>query len=76
LEELKREPYPADMQREDRAYAVKKFGLTDAEFERILRAPPKTFWDYPSYARSLRHPIVNWARRVVRRIRPAKPKGQ
>ena len=75
LEELKREPYPADMQREDRAYAVKKFGLTDAEFERILRAPPKTFWDYPSYARSLQHPAVNWARRVVRRFRPARTTG-
>lgn len=69
LEELKQEPYPVELQREDRAYAAKKFGLTDGEFEAILRAPPKTFWDYPSYAKTLRHPVVSALRRVVRFLR-------
>jgi N-acetyl sugar amidotransferase len=37
---------------EDRAYAIKKLGLTDAEFDAIMAHPPKTFLDYPnSYSR-------------------------
>ena len=68
LEELQKEPYPVELQREDRAYAVKKFNLTDAEFESILRAPPKSFWDYPSYRKAMRHPAVQAARSVLRRL--------
>lgn len=73
LENLKQEPYPVELQREDRAYAAKKFGLTDAELEAILRAPPKTFWDYPSYAKTLRHPVVKAAQQLVRCLRGKQP---
>ena len=66
LMELEKQPYPVEMQREDRAYAVKKFGITEADFESIMRTPPKTFWDYPSYAKTLRHPVVKAARSMVR----------
>jgi len=69
LEELKQEPYPVELQREDREYTIKKFGLTEAEFEAILRTPPKTFWDYPSYAKTFRHPVVKAARYAIRFLR-------
>jgi N-acetyl sugar amidotransferase len=35
--------------REDRAFVVKKLGISDAEFSSIMALPKKTFWDYPSY---------------------------
>ncbi|MBN2119175.1 MAG: hypothetical protein JW730_21575, partial [Anaerolineales bacterium] len=31
-----------------------KLGLTDAEFEDIMNTPPKTIYDYPSYAKDRR----------------------
>jgi integrase len=33
---------------EDRVYAVKKLGLTEVEFDEIMRAPAKTYEDYRS----------------------------
>ncbi len=39
LEELKEEPYPVEQQSADREYVIKKFGLTEAEFENIMRLP-------------------------------------
>ncbi|MBW3595863.1 MAG: N-acetyl sugar amidotransferase [Planctomycetes bacterium] len=48
LRELAQEPYPEELQRQDREYVIKKFGLTDAEFQAIMAAPPKRFCDYPS----------------------------
>jgi N-acetyl sugar amidotransferase len=41
---------PAQL-REDRAFVIKKLGLSDAEFDRIMGAERRTFWDYPSYER-------------------------
>lgn len=32
----------------DRAYAIKKFGLSDTEFDAIMALPRKTFLDYPN----------------------------
>lgn len=51
LEQLKEDPYPRDLQEQDREYVVKKLGLTAAEFEEIMKAPPRRFEDYPSYTR-------------------------
>ncbi len=49
---------------EDRAYAIKKLGLDEAEFESIMALPTKTFLDYPnSYAR------LEVAKKVLRRLR-------
>lgn len=39
LEEMKKEPYPIGQQSADREYVVKKLGLTDSEFENIMRLP-------------------------------------
>jgi hypothetical protein len=41
---------PAQL-REDRAFVLKKLGLSEREFEDIMALPRKTFWDYPSYER-------------------------
>ncbi|MBC8329505.1 MAG: N-acetyl sugar amidotransferase [Planctomycetes bacterium] len=48
LEELRSEPYPVELQRQDRDFIVKKFGLLSGEFEAIMKARPKTFRDYPN----------------------------
>jgi N-acetyl sugar amidotransferase len=71
LEELKGEPYPPELQREDREFVVKKFGLTDAEFQAIMDLPPKEFWDYPSYLRIFMHPAYRRASNLYSRtLRP------
>jgi N-acetyl sugar amidotransferase len=69
LEELKRPTYAPTLQEEDREYVTKKLGLTTEEFERIMQLPPKTIYDYPSYAKDVRSPLRLAARRASNRIR-------
>lgn len=38
----------------DRAYVLKKLGITSEEFEDIMSAKPKSFLDYPSYYSTIR----------------------
>lgn len=57
LRELDKPTYQPSMQEDDREYVVKKLGFTDDEFESILKAPKKTFWDYPSYGRLIEGPL-------------------
>jgi N-acetyl sugar amidotransferase len=61
LAELKKPTYPEDLQASDREYVIKKLGISEADFESIMRAPPKKFSDYPSYANM---PLLNLARRL------------
>lgn len=49
LKEMEQEPYPLDLQEEDRLYVIKKLGITEDEFEAIMKLPKKTILDYPSY---------------------------
>ena len=49
LEEIETPAIPPAQLAEDRAFVVKKLGIDETEFERIMNAPLKTFWDYPSY---------------------------
>ena len=58
LELLEHPTYAPSMQEEDREYVVKKLGLTEPEFEAIMKAPKKTFWDYPSYSRFVEGPLM------------------
>jgi len=51
LEELKNEPYPAELQKSDKDYFLKKFHLSEAEFDQMMTLPGKSYWDYPSYGR-------------------------
>jgi len=47
LKEINGEPYPYDQDLV--RYTLSKLGLTEEEFENILRSPNKTFHDYPTY---------------------------
>ena len=49
IELLKEDAYPKNLQIEDREYAVKKFGITDDEFDEIMKRPIKSYYDYNSY---------------------------
>lgn len=66
LTELQSEAYPVDMQRADREYAVKKLGITDQIFEGIMNAPPRSYWDYPSYGRMAHSKPYRIARSIYR----------
>jgi hypothetical protein len=57
LDALKAPPYSIEMQEADKAYVIKKLGLTEEEFERIMNLPKRTILDYPSYARDARRPL-------------------
>lgn len=65
-EELKKEPYPVELQEEDKAYVIKKFGLTEAEFEEIMNLPKKTFRDYPSYHKFFQSSVYKNLRAIYR----------
>lgn len=72
LEELQVPTYAPALQEEDREYVIKKLGLTDEEFDEIMNAPRKSYWDYPSTGKFLRHPLVRKlflvGKRVVSRL--------
>ncbi len=57
LGELEKPAYAPSTQEEDREYVAKKLGITDSEFEAIMKLPRRSFWDYPSYARVIEGPI-------------------
>lgn len=60
-ERLMREPVcPEEILREDRQYTIKKLGLSEAEFEEIMRAPRKLFLDYRTS-----HGIFEKAKKVI-----------
>jgi N-acetyl sugar amidotransferase len=67
VEELKKPPYPAEMQCEDRAYVIKKLELSEMEFERLMRLPPRTFEQYPN-----RMAYTRWIRLATKLARGAR----
>jgi N-acetyl sugar amidotransferase len=46
LEEISKSPAPTDVLEQDRDYVMKKLGLTQDEFDKIMLAPIKTYKDY------------------------------
>ncbi len=48
IEELEKPTAPPEILNQDREYVVKKFGLTNEEFNNIMNAENKTFTDYPN----------------------------
>lgn len=54
LEEIKKDAYPPDLLDSDKAYVMKKLGMTEKEFEAILNAPPKKYSDYPNDEKRLK----------------------
>lgn len=60
-----REPvYPAHLLEQDRVYTIKKLGLTNEQFESVMRAPNKTFLDYRTS-----HKFFEWAKGIVNKTR-------
>lgn len=58
---------PEELAKSDKAYVIKKFGLTEQEFEDIMDAPHRTFEDFPNYysiIKRFRKPI-EWLYRIV-----------
>jgi N-acetyl sugar amidotransferase len=51
LRELAGSAYRPDELKEDRAFVIKKLGITEEEFVRYLNAPLRSFRDYPSNER-------------------------
>lgn len=52
LEQIAKPGLGADQLEIDRRFALKKLAVSDAEFDEILRAPIRSFADYPSYEAS------------------------
>lgn len=48
LEEVAQPPAPIELLKQDREYVIKKLGLTDDEFDQIMKSPNKTYKDYPN----------------------------
>jgi len=49
INELNQPPYPVNEQLDDREYLIKKFKISEEEFEEIMNRPIKTYYHYPSY---------------------------
>lgn len=48
IEKIKVSDYKPEMLEDDKAFVLKKFDLTEDEFDAILNAPRKSFEDYPN----------------------------
>lgn len=70
LEELSHPPAPAEMIAQDKSYVLKKLGISDADFQVILRSPNKTYEDYPNNSQLWQRfsHIVRWARSRITRV--------
>lgn len=68
LKELEKPAYPLELQMDDKEYAIKKFNLTPDQFEQIMKAPLKTFWDYPSYAKFYKNAFYEYAKNLYKRL--------
>jgi N-acetyl sugar amidotransferase len=51
VEEMRREPYPKERLAEDKAYVLKKLGVSEEEFEGLMALPQRSERDYPSHYR-------------------------
>jgi N-acetyl sugar amidotransferase len=54
LRQLEQPAYPPEELRRDRTYVLKKLGLSESEFDELLRAPKQNHSDYPSQAKTRR----------------------
>lgn len=69
LEELKRSPYgSSELEATDRAYVIKKLGLSDESFEQIMRTPPKKYHDYPNMLDAVPYRAARQLVRVGRKL--------
>lgn len=79
LEEMHLPLYEPSKLKEDTEYVLSKFGLTQAEFDAIMKLPHRHFRDYPSYENSFYFGLYDKARALWRRFVPSiadKSKGE
>ena len=71
LEELKQAPISPELLMQDRNYVVKKLGLTEDEFEQILKNPNKNFSDFPNNDSLWRNFswLIKMARNIITRVK-------
>ena len=67
VEEMKKELYPISQLQEDKAFVIKKLGLTESEFDRLLTMPNKTFQEYPSnqYLYQISHQVKKSLKKII-----------
>ncbi|MDQ3193228.1 MAG: N-acetyl sugar amidotransferase [Bacteroidota bacterium] len=64
LEEMKKSPYEENMLREDMDFVLKKFNLTETEFNEIMKLPIKAHTDYPSYY-NRHYKVMGWFGKIA-----------
>lgn len=76
IAELTQPPYDLEVMQLDREFVVKKFGITEGEFDELMQASPRSHFDYPSDRTLLRTLLTlnRWLRHpgeVLRQVRSA-----
>lgn len=61
--------YDPFLQAQDQVYIAKKLGFNDMEFRAIVRAEPRQFSDYESYAKAIDRGMFRLGRSVLRPLR-------
>lgn len=54
IKEMEKSIYKEELLKTDKEYVLRKLGLTENEFEKIMNTPPKSHYDYKSSDRLLR----------------------
>jgi len=65
LKEIEKDVYPENELKTDIDFVISKFGITKEEFDRIMKASPKKFSDYPSYANSTYLKIIKKIKSLI-----------
>jgi len=68
LKELLNEPYPFEMQMDDKSYIIEKLGISEEDFETLMHLPKKTIYDYPSNARDWHIRILKNGKKLIKKI--------
>ena len=68
LSELETPTYSPELQAQDKIYVAKKLGLTEPEFEAIMRLPKRSYWDFPSYGHLYQNRTFVGLRRLYHRV--------
>ncbi|NTZ20256.1 N-acetyl sugar amidotransferase [Paenibacillus sp. JMULE4] len=67
LKELEHDSYPLEKVNEDKQYVLKKFGLSESEFDQILNSPKKYYMDYPNMTTTLTYKIGKKLYEIIRK---------
>lgn len=73
LRELQSPAISEEMFTQDKAFTIKKLGINEEEFALIMATKRKTFWDYPSYEKTIRK-FPLWALTLAAKIVSRKSK--